>query len=157
MHRQHIDNAGGDNDIGICRDQFAGGGLAPLRILAGDTALDDEIAPLDPAQPRQRLVKPATRERLAGGDEADTGALARFLRTGVPAEGRSRRAEQHIAAPHYSMTSSARSRIAGGIVSPSALAVFRLTTSWNLVGCSTGRSAGLAPERILPTKEPPRL
>jgi hypothetical protein len=28
-------------------------------------------------------------------------------------------------------------------------AVFRLTTSSNLVGCSTGRSAGLAPLRIL--------
>jgi hypothetical protein len=30
-------------------------------------------------------------------------------------------------------------------VRPSALAVFRLMTSSNLVGCSTGRSPGLAP------------
>ena len=36
-----------------------------------------------------------------------------------------------------------------GIVSPSAFAVFRLMTSSNFVGCSTGRSAGLAPLRIL--------
>src|SRR5438093_5417210 len=35
-----------------------------------------------------------------------------------------------------------------GIVSPSALAVLRLTTTSNFVGCSTGRSAGLAPLRI---------
>src|SRR5262249_33876413 len=40
------------------------------------------------------------------------------------------------------ITSSARSRIDSGIVMPSALAVFRLTTSSNLVGCSIGKSLG---------------
>ena len=35
------------------------------------------------------------------------------------------------------------------MVRPRALAVLRLMTSANLVGCSTGRSAGLAPLRIL--------
>ena len=43
------------------------------------------------------------------------------------------------------MTSSAWARMDGGIVSPSAWAVLRLITSSNLVGCWTGRSAGLAP------------
>src|SRR4029450_12948338 len=52
----------------------------------------------------------------------------------------------------YSMTWSARRSNVCGIVSPSALAVLRLMTSANLVGCSTGRSAGLAPLRILSTK-----
>ena len=52
----------------------------------------------------------------------------------------------------YSMTSSARARKAGGIVSPSVLAVFRLMTSSNLTGFCTGRSDGLAPFRILSTK-----
>src|SRR5206468_12480457 len=51
----------------------------------------------------------------------------------------------------HSITSSARARIAGAIVRPSALAVFRLMTNSNLVGCCTGRSAGLAPLRILST------
>ena len=51
----------------------------------------------------------------------------------------------------YSMTSSARASSVGGISRPSALAVLRLITSSNLVGCSTGRSAGLAPFRILST------
>ena len=37
------------------------------------------------------------------------------------------------------------------MVIPSALAVLRLTTSSNLVGCSIGRSPGLAPFRILST------
>jgi hypothetical protein len=40
----------------------------------------------------------------------------------------------------YSITSSARSRNDSGIVSPSVLAVFRLTTSWYLVGSCTGSS-----------------
>jgi hypothetical protein len=37
-----------------------------------------------------------------------------------------------------------------GISSPSALAVSRLMTNSNLVDCCTGRSAGLAPLRMLP-------
>jgi hypothetical protein len=43
------------------------------------------------------------------------------------------------------MTSSARSSTDCGMVRPSVFAVLRLTTSSNLVGCSTGSSAGLAP------------
>jgi hypothetical protein len=55
-------------------------------------------------------------------------------------------------APHtYWITSSARRSSDGGIVIPSALAVLRLMTSSNFVGCSTGRSAGFAPFRILST------
>src|SRR5262249_12820271 len=53
--------------------------------------------------------------------------------------------------PAYSITSSARESSVGGIVRPSVLAVWRLMTSSNFVGCSTGRSAGLSPFRILST------
>ena len=52
--------------------------------------------------------------------------------------------------PPHSITSSARARIDGGIVRPSALAVFILMTISMVVGCKTGRSAGLAPLRMLP-------
>jgi hypothetical protein len=52
-----------------------------------------------------------------------------------------------VLTPAYWITSSARRRREGGIVIPSALAVLRLITSSNLVGCSTGSSAGLAPLR----------
>jgi hypothetical protein len=45
-------------------------------------------------------------------------------------------------------SASARARIDGDTVRPSALAVLRLTTSSKVVGCCTGRSAGLAPLRI---------
>src|SRR5262249_22602898 len=53
---------------------------------------------------------------------------------------------------HHWITSSARSSSDGGIVRPSAFAVLRLMTNSNFVGCSTGRSAGRAPLRILSTK-----
>src|SRR5215831_11803280 len=49
------------------------------------------------------------------------------------------------------ITSSARASSDGGMVRLSALAVLRLITSSNLVGCSIGRSAGLAPLRVLST------
>ena len=51
----------------------------------------------------------------------------------------------------YSITSSARCRIDSGIVSLSALAVFRLTANSNKVGCSIGSSPGFAPRRIRAT------
>ncbi len=49
------------------------------------------------------------------------------------------------------ITLSALASTLGGIVRPICLAVFRLITSSNFVGCSTGRSAGLLPFRILST------
>jgi hypothetical protein len=49
------------------------------------------------------------------------------------------------------ITSSARASTAGGIVTPRAFAVLRLITNSNLVGCSMGRSPGLAPLRIRST------
>jgi hypothetical protein len=56
----------------------------------------------------------------------------------------------------YSITSSARSKKASGIIMPSAFAVVRLTTSSKVVGCSTGRSAGFAPFKILSTRSAAR-
>src|SRR5437879_13027264 len=52
-------------------------------------------------------------------------------------------------APDYWITWSARCSSDRGIVRPRAFAVLRLITSSNFVGCSTGRSPGLAPFRIL--------
>src|SRR5262249_54934048 len=66
---------------------------------------------------------------------------------------RRRAAEQRdeIAPPDHSITSSASARSVGGISRLSPLAVLRLMTSSNFVGCSTGRSAGFAPLRIFAT------
>jgi hypothetical protein len=47
-------------------------------------------------------------------------------------------------------SSAATSKVCG-TVTPSALAVLRLITSSNLVGCWTGRSPGLSPFRIRST------
>ena len=49
------------------------------------------------------------------------------------------------------ISSSARRSSDGAIVRPSAFAVLRLITSSNLLGCSMGRSPGLAPLRIRST------
>ena len=48
-------------------------------------------------------------------------------------------------APFHSITSSARASSVCGTLRPSILAVWALMTSSNLVGCTTGKSAGLAP------------
>ena len=52
---------------------------------------------------------------------------------------------------HHSITSVACARIVFGTVRPSVFAVLRLMMRSNFVGCSTGRSAGFSPLRILPT------
>src|SRR6266571_1018713 len=51
----------------------------------------------------------------------------------------------------YLMTLSAWKRTVGGMVRPSAWAVLRLMTNSKRRGCSTGRSAGLAPCRMRST------
>jgi hypothetical protein len=56
----------------------------------------------------------------------------------------------------YSITWSARARIVCGTFIPSAFAVCRLMASKNFVGNSIGKSAGLAPFRILSTKSAQR-
>src|SRR5215510_14749476 len=56
--------------------------------------------------------------------------------------------EQSQQNPLYSITSSASESRLSEILMPSASAVLRLITVSNLVGCSTGRSAGFAPLRI---------
>src|SRR6185369_3242035 len=47
------------------------------------------------------------------------------------------------------MPRSARASTFGGIVRPICLAAFRLMMNSNLLGCSTGSSAALAPFKIL--------
>ena len=58
---------------------------------------------------------------------------------------------------NYLMTLSARASTFGGIVRPICFAALRLMMSSNFVGCSTGKSAGLVPFRILSTKTATRL
>src|ERR1700730_5633091 len=57
----------------------------------------------------------------------------------------------------HSITSSARARSDGGTSRPSALAVLRLITKSNFVGCSTGMSPGAAPLKTFTIKAAERL
>src|SRR5215510_9583082 len=57
---------------------------------------------------------------------------------------------------HHLISLFARASSSDGIVKPICFAVFRLMTNSNFVGCSTGRSEGFAPFRILSTREATR-
>ena len=59
-----------------------------------------------------------------------------------------RQPKSAISYSNHSTTLSAHIKTFEGIARPSVLAVFRLITNSNFVGCSTGKSAGLAPLRI---------
>ena len=73
------------------------------------------------------------------------------LRWGGGDINRVRRRWGRATARAYSMTSSARSIIDGGTVSPRAVAVLRFTIISNLVGSCTGRSPGFSPRRMRST------
>ena len=68
-----------------------------------------------------------------------------------PSQGQAALQTLTAAIPNHWMTSMAWASTEGGMVSPSAWAIFRLMVKSNAVGSSTGRSAGLAPLRILVT------
>src|SRR5262249_15814814 len=75
--------------------------------------------------------------------------LLRTRREG-PAGRRAAKQRYELAALH-SITSSASASILSGMSRPRDFAVLRLITSENFAGCSTGRSAGFTPRRILST------
>src|SRR6516162_433825 len=58
--------------------------------------------------------------------------------------------ERDELAPPHSVTSSAATSSLSGTVRPSILAVSALINSSNLLACTTGKSAGLAPLRMRP-------
>ena len=72
-------------------------------------------------------------------------------RTSLTGSSRKENSDHWLAFYDHRITLSARASTFGGIVNPICFAVLRLITSSNLVGCSTGRSAGLAPFKILST------
>jgi hypothetical protein len=73
-------------------------------------------------------------------------------RTAVSARtGREQVQQRSAVRQSHSITSSASASSWSGTASPMAFAAWRLITSSNLVGCSTGNSAGCAPLRIIST------
>ena len=130
-----------------------------IAILATTSSVAESVGP-EPANPVMRAFVHRLRE--LGWTEGQTMAFEMRSAEGRPerypeiAAEFVRRARDEGSAVHHWITLSARTSTAGGIVSPSALAVRRFTTSSNLVGCSTGMSAGFAPLRIRSTKTAPR-
>jgi hypothetical protein len=75
----------------------------------------------------------------------------RLLRARRERPSRNRTAdERYEFAALHSITSSARAMSVGGTVRPRALAVLRLMTNSNLVGCTIGKLFGFSPARIRP-------
>src|SRR5262249_48838294 len=117
--------------------------------------LDDEVTAFEVADITHSLAENLhVHIRRRGRRQiANTHGLHGLLRPRRERPRGCRAAEQgdELAARAHSIASSARSRSASGTFKPSTLAVVRLMTKSNLVGCSTGMSAGFAPRKILST------
>src|SRR5262249_54987905 len=129
----------------------------PLVFALGPSVFDRDIAALLIAEVAQALPKWFYEVGLESsrGVSQEPNAVHRSThlrpRRHAPNE-RGAQTDKKFPACAHSITSSARASSDCGTVRPSAFAVFRLITSSKLVGRSTGRSAGLAPLRILSTK-----
>src|SRR5262245_26426466 len=154
--------AGGEEDIRRERNQFCRIGADAIGISPCPTGLDLYVAPDGPVRLLQALQKcPMARlpQCIVGStvmEHADAPHPLALLR---PCRERPRRrcaAEQRdqLAPPDHSITSSARASSVAGISRPKIRAVCALMTSSNLVDCSTGKSAGLAPLRMRPAYTP---
>src|SRR5262249_17591734 len=113
---------------------------------------DRYILALDIAGFGQALTEGGSHRRVRPGRrtvEKPDHRHRRLLRARRLRPCRRRAAEQRYElASFHSITSSARASSVAGTSRPSALAVVRLITRSNLVGCSTGMSAGFAPRKI---------
>src|SRR6516225_6094812 len=117
--------------------------------------VDRDVAALDKAHAAKALAKRSL--HLRGGRTRAAAQIPdhRHPRLLRPRRERPRRCrppeKRYELTSFHSITSSATNRMSRLIVSPTALAAFRLMTSSNLVGRSTGKSAGFAPLSILST------
>jgi hypothetical protein len=89
----------------------------------------------------------------SGGHDYANAPIRSHCRARCERPGHRRAAEQtDEAAPRrHSITSSASASSLSGSCSPSAFAALRLMTRSNLVGCTTGKSAGFSPSSTRPT------
>src|SRR5262249_21766453 len=142
------------DNIDLKPDELGGDLGKSLVASLGPAILDCEIAAVAPPQFPQSPDKGRSQFALCrcrtGAQQANDRWLA-LLRARRERPRYSRAAEQGDEfAPLHSITSSARASSIGGTSRPRAFAVLRLIKNSNLVGCMTGRSAGLAPFRTRP-------
>src|SRR6516162_5591181 len=137
------------DQVDLAADEVGGQRRQPIIMALGPAVFELDVLALDVAGFTQSLMERTAevwrgREGTELADYRHRLLLRRCWKRDAETQHESSGEESH------SMTSSARARIDGGIVRPSASAVLRLITSSNVVGCWTGRSAGLAPLRIFP-------
>src|SRR5215831_12249668 len=127
----------------------------PLSGHAVTSRIDYEVLAVDKAEPPQLVEQREMMRRVAwtGMQAADAINPSGFLRARRerPRDRRAAERRDEVATSHHSITSSARASSVGEMSMPRALAVVRLMTKSNLVGCSTGSSPGFAPRKILST------
>src|SRR5262249_6412857 len=124
----------------------------------GPAGIDPQVAAIAPSQLAERLCErgePGLPLGIVRGDireHADAPRAFDLLRARRERPRSSGAAEQRDErAADHSITSSASASRRSGTARPSALAVLRLSTKSNFVGCITGKSAGFSPLRTRPT------
>ena len=148
LGRQACGRAEGRNDVHRATNERPRGLGKLLRHFIAIRILEGDVLAFEVTE----IAQPVTEGVLPGRviNDADTRNLPRLLRARRKRP-RSRAAEQRDElAPLHSITSSASASSLAGISSPSTFAVLMFITRSNLVGCTTGKSAGLAPWRIRP-------
>ena len=137
-----------DDEVDLQANQFCREVGQPVVLPFGPAVLDGEVLPLHVAEVVKTLPEGlhevGVTSRGGAAQESEPVDLGLRLRIGGERRGEEaagQRADKR-APVHYWITSSARASTDGGIVRPRALAVFRLMTSSNFVGCSrAGRRA----------------
>src|SRR5262249_36744541 len=145
--------------VGLQADQLLRERSYPIVVAAVPPKVYPHVAAIGPTQARKRLCERGNVNLPHGivfvprHEQADPPHAVALLRARRERPRGDRAAEERdeVAPPNHSITSSARSRIDGGMASPSAVAVLRFTTISNLVGNCTGRSPGLSPRRMRST------
>ena len=145
--------ADGDDHAHLTADQIGRQRRQSIVLALRPAIFDRHILALDIAGFFQALAERGQRcgvlVRRYAAEEPDH-RHRRLLRPRRKRPGRRAAEKRDEIAPLHSITSSARASSVGGQLRPSALAVLRLMTSSNLVGCRTGRSAGFSPLRMRP-------
>ena len=154
LHRTSRARLAGKHHVWREHDEFACERPQTFRIPLRITIVDVERLPSDVSQLAHARDKGGNSApfvlRREEREHGDVGPLPGRMHRKRPRDGRAAEERDEVATVH-SMISSASRRNGSGIVSPSALAVLRFTTSSNFVGCSTGKSAGRVPRKILST------
>src|SRR6266567_5118740 len=149
------------NHIRLRSDQFFRNHLDAFVVAGPPAQVDFQIGAALPSQLLQTLqqdlhlllsLRIAFRQRIEHPDAADS---IRSLRASRDRPRRRSTEKPDELPPPHSITSSAASITAGGIVSPRAFAVLRFTSNSYFALCSTGRVAGGVPLRILSTYAAP--